>query len=629
MLVIGTAGHIYHGKSAVVKRLTGTDPDRLPEEKERGMTIDLGFAFRQTDSGERIAFVDVPGHERFVKNMIAGVGGIDAVMLVIAADDGWMPQTQEHFQIVRLLGIENGLIVINKIDLVDSEWLDLLEEDIRDKVKGSSLADAPIFKLSAKTGSGCDRLQDYLDDLPDKLTFQRDISKARLYIDRSFVLPGIGGVVTGTLRGGAFASGQTISIWPSMTTARIRSLRANNCDTEKALPGQRTAISLTGVDKDLLVRGGVISDRLDLSLFKKQPVLALAIEMLAEASVSLTDRRQALFITGTTEVQGEIRLLKQKQIAPSQKGIIFFKPEHPVYTLVGDHFILRLPTPMVTLGGGRILDHLEHIPRRKQIAQCDYLEKKLSWKLEDIVTSELTKRVVVRLDRFLLEAAISAKQVNTIVKRMTADGTLRTFNGFIVHREYFEDVIEVFMRNIAEFFDGKPHLKGLSRDEMIRLSVHDDETTGVILDYLLSEGILVRLKDKYNLAGRGMSLKGGIKAAYIQLMKQLREQPLTPPKLSKLAEGGKDYREAIKYIVESGEGYKCGSDFIFLSDTWDEITNFIKEQIQVSGKLAVSNFKEKFGMTRKFTIPILEETDRIGLTRRDGDLRFKGDSFEK
>ncbi|MEA3296866.1 MAG: selenocysteine-specific translation elongation factor, partial [candidate division Zixibacteria bacterium] len=257
MLVIGTAGHIDHGKSAVVKRLTGTDTDRLPEEKVRGMTIDLGFAFRQTDSGDGIAFVDVPGHERFVRNMIDGAGGIDAVMLVVAADDGWMPQTQEHFQIVRLLGIENGLIVINKTDLVESDWLDLLEEDIRDKVKDSPLANAPIFRLSAETGSGCDKLQNYLDSLSGRLTFQRDISKARLYIDRSFVLPGIGGVVTGTLRGGALATGRTVSIWPAMTTARIRSLRANNCDVEKALPGQRTAVSLTGVDKNLLVRGGV------------------------------------------------------------------------------------------------------------------------------------------------------------------------------------------------------------------------------------------------------------------------------------------------------------------------------------------------------------------------------------
>ncbi|MEA3297615.1 MAG: SelB C-terminal domain-containing protein, partial [candidate division Zixibacteria bacterium] len=431
------------------------------------------------------------------------------------------------------------------------------------------------------------------------------------------------------LRGGALATGRTVSIWPAMTTARIRSLRANNCDVEKALPGQRTAVSLTGVDKNLLVRGGVISDRLNLSFFEKHPVLALSIEMLAEAPVSLTNRRQALLITGTTEIQGEIRLVDQKQIAPSHSGIVFFKPEQPVFALVGDHYILRLPTPMVTLGGGRILDHLEHVPRRKQIAGYDYLEERLSWKLNDIVTTELKKRVAVQLDRLLNEAAVSSAQVRTTVNEMVTCGKLSIFNGFVVHKDSFEAAVRVFKTAMAGFLDSRPHLKGMSRDELLRLSSHNTETADVILDYLVSEGAVVRLRDKYNLTGRGMSLKGNIKTAYNQLMKMLREQSMTPPKLSKLAEGGRDYREAIKYIVESGEGYKCGSDFIFLSDTWDEIVSFIREQIKTSDKLAVANLKEKFGMTRKYTIPILEETDRIGLTRRDGDLRLRGDNFEK
>ncbi|MFQ6008847.1 MAG: selenocysteine-specific translation elongation factor, partial [Candidatus Zixiibacteriota bacterium] len=256
MIVVGTAGHIDHGKSSIIKRLTGTDPDRLPEEKARGMTIDLGFAFYRTTSDEEIAFVDVPGHERFVKNMIAGAGGIDVVMLVIAADDGWMPQSQEHFQIVRLLGIRNGFIVINKIDLVQNDWLELLQQDIRTKVKGSFLEDAPILMVSAETGEGFEQLQNYLNSLPKKIAVARDIGKARLFIDRSFVRPGIGGVVTGTLRGGSLSVGQTVSVWPSMATGKIRSLQSNNQDVHTAHPGQRTAVSFTGIDKEQLRRGG-------------------------------------------------------------------------------------------------------------------------------------------------------------------------------------------------------------------------------------------------------------------------------------------------------------------------------------------------------------------------------------
>jgi len=293
MIIVGTAGHIDHGKSAIVKRLTGTDPDRLPEERERGMTIDLGFAFYRTPSEEQIAFVDVPGHERFVKNMIAGAGGIDVVLLVIAADDGWMPQSQEHFQIIRLLGVKRGLLVLNKVDLVEPDWLQLLEDDIRQKTAGSFLAESPIFRVSAETGEGFDKLAGFLDHLPASINKRSDYDKARLFIDRSFIRQGIGGVVTGTLRGGSLDVGQTVSLWPSMITAKIRTLQSQNHEVTRVGPGQRTAVSLTGVDRELLVRGGVISGRTDLSFFKEHPVLALSVEMLPESPFPLNDRRHS------------------------------------------------------------------------------------------------------------------------------------------------------------------------------------------------------------------------------------------------------------------------------------------------------------------------------------------------
>ncbi|KAA3635430.1 MAG: selenocysteine-specific translation elongation factor, partial [Calditrichaeota bacterium] len=258
MLVIGTAGHIDHGKSSIVKRLTKTDPDRLPEEKKRGMTIDLGFAFYKTEQAETIAFVDVPGHERFVKNMVAGVGGIDVVMLVIAADDGWMPQTEEHFRIVKLLNVPRGIVVINKIDLADDEILELLEMEVAEKTAGSFLEDAPIVKISAQTGEGFDEVKTILEKLPSEVKSQRDIGKPRLFIDRSFVRPGIGGVVTGTLRGGELSVGQSVTLIPSLVEAKIKSLHSNNNDVKTAVPGQRTAVSFTGIDKELLIRGGVV-----------------------------------------------------------------------------------------------------------------------------------------------------------------------------------------------------------------------------------------------------------------------------------------------------------------------------------------------------------------------------------
>ncbi|MBD3403133.1 selenocysteine-specific translation elongation factor, partial [candidate division GN15 bacterium] len=378
MIVIGTAGHIDHGKSSIVRRLTGADPDRLPEEKQRGMTIDLGFAFHKTIGGQDLAFVDVPGHERFVKNMIAGAGGIDAVMLVIAADDGWMPQSQEHFQIVRLLGVRHGLVVINKCDLVQDDWLELLEADIAEKVDGTFLQDAPVLRVSAVTGDGFDQLTDQLNALASALSARRDFGKARLYIDRSFVRPGMGGVVTGTLRGGGLTTGQTVGIWPFRATARVRTLQSQGQDLDTVQPGHRTAVSFTGIEKEQLVRGGCVSDRTDLRYFADHPVLALNVEMLPEAAVSLQDGREVLLLLGTSEMTGEIRVFESDAIAPGQKGLAFFRPEEPMFGYVGDSCIIRLPTPMVTLGGGRLLDHMSRFPRRKELAGLAYLRERAS-----------------------------------------------------------------------------------------------------------------------------------------------------------------------------------------------------------------------------------------------------------
>ena len=629
MLTIGTAGHIDHGKSAVVKRMTGTDPDRLPEEKSRGMTIDLGFAFMSSSSGEEIGFVDVPGHERFVRNMIAGVGGIDVVMLVVAADDGWMPQSEEHFQIIRLLGITRGLIVINKIDLVDDDWLQLLTEDVKEKVKGSFLAEAPIFAVSAATGAGFEPLIAYLKDLPAQVASSRDIDQARLYIDRSFIRPGIGKVVAGTLRGGSLSVGQAISVWPGNHRGKVRSLQSNSREVERATPGQRTALSVTGVDKEYLLRGGCISDRTDLSFFRDHPVLAMSVELLANSPVTLADRRRVLLITGTTEVEGEIRVFQQKTIAPSTKGVVFFKPDEPPFTLIGDHYIMRLPTPMVTLGGGRVLDHLDRFPRRKTYAAMEYLNERMSGNLEDLIVSELKKRVIAPVDDFLKDADHSRNDILKIIERLTKEKTAGRHDKYVFLNEELEQAKEQFHASILRFLEDKPHLKGLSADELARASKLNKGLTAALVSYMVSTGEMVRMADRYNLVGRGMSLKGELKKAHDQIMAALKSEPYTPPRLTDLAKGGKNFREAIKYVLEAGEGYKCGSEFVFLPEVWDEILVFIKNHLAEKDFLNVADLKNRFGFTRKFAIPILEETDRTGLTQRQGDIRVKGNRFEK
>ncbi|UCG60660.1 MAG: selenocysteine-specific translation elongation factor [Candidatus Zixiibacteriota bacterium] len=628
MLVIGTAGHIDHGKSSIVKRLTGTDPDRLPEEKARGMTIDLGFAFYRTPDNDTIAFVDVPGHERFVKNMVAGVGSIDAVMLVIAADDGWMPQSQEHFQIVRLLGVRRGMIVINKIDLVEPDWLELLEQEVRDKVGGTFLDRAPVLRVSSQTGDGFDALRAHLNELPGQIKAQRDIGKARLYIDRSFVRPGIGGVVTGTLRGGTLTVGQTVSVWPSRKTAKIRSLHSNNRDVQTAVPGQRTAVSFTGLEKEYLVRGGVITDRSNLGFFSDYPVLVLDIEVLRETTIELTDRRRVLLIVGTTEAEGEIRLYENRQIKPGEKGLALFKPDDPILSLVGDHFIVRLPTPMVTIGGGQIVDHLPHFPRRRQMTRYRYLRERTPLTLEKLVTSELEKQTIMPLETLLKEADFSRDEIESQIKKALQKQTIKTFEGAVYHESHFKDALEQIQEKLVKYLEDKSHLKGLTTEQTSSITGLNQDQAKLVINFLLSSGTLVKVRELFNLAGRGMSLKGSARQAHEEIMKILESDRYSPPTLATLANRGKAFKDAVKFIVESGQGYKCGSDFIFLAGVWDEIVAFIKQKISSSGKLTVADLRDKFGFSRKYAIPILEETDRTGLTRREGDYRVKGARFE-
>ena len=628
MIVIGTAGHIDHGKSSIVKRLTGTDPDRLPEEKARGMTIDLGFAFYRTPDQQQIALVDVPGHERFVKNMIAGAGGIDSVMLVVAADDGWMPQSEEHFQITRLLGVRHGFIVINKIDLVETDWLELLEQELREKLAQSLLAGSPIFRVSAETGAGFEQLVAYLNELAATLESRKDIGKARLAIDRSFIRPGMGGVVTGTLRGGKFSVGQTVGVWPAMITGKVRTLQSNGQDVQTAVPGQRTAVSLTGVDRNQLVRGGVISDRTDLTFFHEHPILALEVEMLRDSAVSLGDRRRVLVIAGTTEVEGEVRLYDRKTLNSSEKGLVFFVPDQPVYVLVGDRFILRLPTPMITLGGGTVLDHLSTLPRRKEFARFEYLKERLSPVLDSLILSELKKSIFVQSGKLLGESDYSASEIDAAVAALVTSGQVGRSDDHLFSvaamQQASHDMLEHFRTELAE----KPHQKGLALTDLSRTLPQIGTALPLLLDHLVQQGQLELRGDLYDLAGRGMSLKGVIKQVHDEIIAALRERKFDPPTLSSLASGGKVHQQAIKYIIETGEGYKCGSDFLFLAEAWSEIVTFVRDHLKKQERLAVADLRDRFGFTRKFAIPVFEDLDRLGITARDGDYRVRGRNFE-
>ncbi len=627
MLVVGTAGHIDHGKSSIVRQLTGTDPDRLPEEKERGMTIDLGFAFYKTQGNDEIAFVDVPGHERFVKNMIAGAGGIDVVMLVVAADDGWMPQSQEHFQIIKLLNVRHGLIVINKIDLSTPEWVAMLQEEIRTKVKDSFLASAPMFPVSAQTGVGFDQLRAHLDQLPAVVHQKQDIGKPRLYIDRSFVRPGIGGVVTGTLRGGSLSVGQTVSIWPSCANGKIRSLQSTNKDVEIATPGQRTAVAITGVDKDLLVRGGVISTRADLSYFKENSILAVSVQMLPESPVALEDRRRVFLMVGTTEMEGELRLFQSEALRAGASGIAFIKPDEPMLSHAGDHFILRLPTPMVTLGGGTILDHLPRFPRRRELVELAWLSDRLPDNLDQWIISDLKKQLFLHPESILENAEVDCREVKSRTESLEAEHRIGRLGDLYFYLPAVAAAKLPVTQSINRILTDQPHLKGASTDQIARAAELSLERTTLLIDYLVSVSELTRSGELVSLPNKVAELKGVIKEAHDTILSALKTAAYAPPALSEFSSRGKIYQQAIAYMLENRTVHKAGADFLFLTTAWEEIVSHIRKCLDAKPSLTIGDLKERFGLTRKWAVPILEETDRLGLTERKGDVRVKGPKF--
>jgi len=511
MFVIGAAGHIDHGKSSLINRLTGIDPDRLPEEKRRGMTIDLGFAWYDMTDGQRIGIVDVPGHERFVRNMIAGTGGIDAVMLVVAADDGWMPQSQEHLQITKLLGIKYGLVVITKIDLVEKSWVDLVEEDLKEKLKGCFLEAAPVIKVSSITGEGFDVLKLEIEKLAGSITSREDIGKMRLYIDRAFVLAGLGGVVAGTLRGGVLKIGQEVAVFPARKRGKIRTMQSHNQQVELSYPGQRTAVSLTGIEKEELARGNVVSLPEIVENYPDDAVLALSVSVITEATVSVNDRRRLLMILGATEVEGEIRLFDKTAINPGENGIMFFRPFEPVLAFIGDRFILRLPTPQITIGGGIVLDLLSEMPRRKDIKRYIYLQEREDLACRNLIQSSLSKSLFVDHEKDFLFSNYSSSAIMATINEMIQNGICQMYDGKLFRPDDLKGVKDNIIAVLTSFFEAHPHIDGLSFDEIVALAKVGASTMEIIMRLMHDEKLLVKKKNRFDLPGREITVRGELK----------------------------------------------------------------------------------------------------------------------
>ncbi|MCX6826594.1 MAG: selenocysteine-specific translation elongation factor [candidate division Zixibacteria bacterium] len=628
MFVIGTAGHIDHGKSSIIRRLTGIDPDRLPEEKERGMTIDLGFAWYNTPKGEQIGIVDVPGHERFIRNMIAGAGGIDAVLLIVAADDGWMPQSQEHLQITQLLDLKYGIVVISKIDLVEKNWVDLVQDDLRQKLRGTFLEEAPIVRLSSTTGEGFEHLKSELDKLAERIIEREDMGKPRLYIDRSFVLPGMGGVITGTLKGGSLKLAQEVTVFPARRRARIRTLQSHNRKIDMARPGQRTAISLTGVDKEYLVRGGVISLPEIIDTYPVEPVMILTATILAESPVAIDDKRRLLLIVGTTETEGEVRFAGRTSIRPGEDDIVFFKPFNPLLSFIGDRFILRLPTPQVTVGGGIVLGIISQWPRKKDVMHYEYIRDRKILTAANLINSELVHKLFVDCENDFVHCNYSQSTINKLLDEMYQRKILGRQGNLYYRPDAIRDIEDKIISTLQVFFSNQPHIDGLHIDRIAGLIGLPAKVIAPVLELMLQNNRLVQKKNRLDLSGRIISIMGELGETALKLEEKLRQSGYSPPTVTELIGDDKTRKEALAYLVTNGALIRIGTTLVFHREHWENIIAAIRRTLDSGETLTVATLREKLHNSRKFIIPILEETDRLKITQRQDDIRIKGEKYD-
>lgn len=628
--VLGTAGHVDHGKTSLIKALTGIDTDRLKEEKERGITIELGFASLSLPSGHTIGIVDVPGHEKFIKHMVAGAAGIDLVLMVIAADEGVMPQTKEHLQICSLLGITTGLVALTKIDLVEKDWLDLVHSEIADYLKGTFLEGAPIVPVSAVKQTGVQELLTEMDKTVSRLREKTDDGIFRLPVDRIFTMKGFGTVVTGTLISDRIKVGEDIQILPEDIAARIRGIQVHNAPAEEAFSGQRTAINLQGIEKSTLERGNV--------LVRPQTVwptqrLDVFFEYLAANTRKLKNRALVRLHTGTAEIMTRIVLLEADELSPGEKSFaqLILVCEDVVVT--GDHFVLRSYSPVTTIGGGVILDPLPGKHKRKN--------KKILDDLQILQNGALPEKISVLLERagfgginirsLAFRLGIHAKKIREALEKLFSSHQAILLSGddttaLSVH--LYAHLEELLAKSLTDYHQKNPLKEGISKEELKAALAATVSTKlfNMLLASLGKKEVIVSDKDNVRLASHLVQLAGDEDALHQSIASTYVQAGLTPPSLADVINGFKDQKAKaqtiVKLMLKDGELIKISEDLCFAREALAKLREDYKAQLIRDGKATPATFKDLTGLSRKYIIPLMEYFDVNKLTVRVEDHRI-------
>lgn len=629
-IILGTAGHIDHGKTTLIKALTGVDCDRLKEEKERGITIELGFTSLKLPSGQRAGIVDVPGHEKFIKNMVAGVGGIDGVMLIIAADEGVMPQTREHLDICRILSIKKGLIVITKTDMVDEEWFELVTEDVKAFVKDSFLDGAPVIPVSSTTGTGIDGLLTALEDLIAGIDEKPSSGLFRLPADRVFSMKGFGTVITGTLLAGKVSVGDEVEILPEKIKARIRGVQVHNTLSESASAGQRTALNFQGVDKSSVSRGDVIC--LPDTIMPANKAAAW-FEHLKSSARPLKNRARVRFHSGTSEILCRVILLDAEELQPGQSGFIQIVFECPAILLPHDRYVLRSYSPVDTIGGGEILDNLPPKHKRfsdKTIQRLEILQKADTAEALQLLCREAGPK---GLDFFQIQArcGLEKNKLQALTEKMLSKGAVVSFCKSPLQIT-LPDIINEIQANIIyqlKTYHARNPLKAGLQKEELRAGL--PRGTGPKLYAFAVEKLVKRGKIKItneflSLPEHKLVLREDQQDLKNKILALYKKGGITPPTkrefVEKLKVQSMEAAAILNLLVREGSLVKLNEDIFYEARALEGIVRKTMDLMAKSGELTIKNFKDLTGLSRKFIIPIFEHLDKSKITLRMGDKRI-------
>ena len=605
--VVGTAGHIDHGKSTLIQALTGIDPDRLEEEKRRGMTIDLGFAYMTLPSGRLVGIVDVPGHARFIRNMLAGVHGLDAVLLVVAADEGVMPQTVEHLEIVDLLEISRGLAVLTKSDLVDAEWLEMVTAEVVEVLGHTALRGAEVVPVSALTGAGLDRLRERLDALLADTPARADRGRPRLPVDRVFTIKGSGTVVTGTLVEGSLRVGDELVVAPGGRRVRVRGLQQHNRKVEVAEPGSRAAANLVGADKEHVRRGDVLAPAGALASTRR---VDAQVRVLADAPIPLRHGAHLLLHTGTAELSARAIVLDADTIEPGGTGWVQLWLAEPLAAAAGDRFVLRVPSPALTLAGGRFADVS---PRRHPRH-----DSRVSESLERRVAGGVLREELRKYPRGITETALLKASLEPDADLSQLDA--RRAGGWLFAPEAWNAVARRAAEALGEYHQRNALRTGMPREELkSRLGLAPAAFTPVLAE-LVADGAVVERDGEVALPGHEVRLDAGDGPA-ARLVEMLGAEPFAPPSLPEAMRAAGVSAEVVRALAQKGEIVRLSDDIAFTRDSFERAVALVRELIAAEGSVTVASLRDRMGASRRPVLALLEHLDAQRVTRRVGDAR--------